>query len=403
MLDFNLNEYCYGCSACINSCSQNAIRLIQDKDGCFIPEIDASRCINCGKCEHVCIHLNPVRSQTNLAQNGCYAAYLININQREKSASGGMFFPMAQEIIKQEGYVCGCVWDDDMMAIHIVSNKITDIARMCNSKYVQSNIGNCFKEIANLIKEGKKVLFSGTPCQCAACRATIGYSNNLITLGIICEGAPSPKVWQKYLEAKEEEYGEKIQEVNFRCKEPIGWSLPYYIAITESGTKHQEISYQENCFVLGLLQGLSYRNSCYHCAYKGDNICTDIIVGDLWKVNHTLLKKSENKGISILLLNTDKGRLIFEQVSRQYYIEEYPLETIIRDNPPLVKSGDKNLNRERFFQEIDNMPIEENLNRNIVRNKRKLMMNKILIRIGLYKPLRNLNHLLRDCWQRSHK
>ena len=283
-----------------------------------------------------------------------------------------------------------------MTAVHIVTNRVEDVARMCNSKYVQSSTGRCFEEIRELLKQGRPVLFSGTPCQCAACKAVVGDPDNLIALAIICEGTPSPKVWQKYREAKEKAYGSKITEVNFRCKEPIGWSLPYYTVKTDVGISYHEISYHENSFVLGLLQGLTYRNSCYHCAYKGNNSCADIVVGDLWKVDHILLKKSGNKGISALLLNTEKGRLAFEQVAGQYYLEDYPLETVQRNNPPLMKSGEKNPNRERFFREIDVLQIEENLNRNVVRNNRKLAINKLLIRTGLYKPFRDLNHILRD-------
>lgn len=396
MLDFDLNEYCYGCGACVNCCPHDAIQLIQDKDGCYVPQIDESACIHCGKCERVCIHLHSVGRKASLAEQGCYVAFQNDIEQRERSASGGMFFPLACEIIRQGGYVCGCVWNEEMTAVHIVTNQIEDVERMCNSKYVQSNTGRCFEEIRELLREGKRVLFSGTPCQCAACKATVGDPDNLIALAIICEGTPSPKVWQKYREAKEKAYGSKITEVNFRCKEPIGWSLPYYTVKTDVGISYHEISYHENSFVLGLLQGLTYRNSCYHCAYKGNNGCADIVVGDLWKVDHILLKKSGNKGISALLLNTEKGRVAFEQVAEQYYLEDYPLETVQRNNPPLMKSGEKNTNRERFFQEIDSMPIEENLDRNVVRNKRKLALNKVLIRTGLYKPFRDLNHILRD-------
>ena len=349
MLDFDLNEYCYGCGACVNCCPHDAIQLIQNKDGCYVPQIDETACIHCGKCERVCIHLHLVGSKASLAEQGCFAAFQKDIEKREKSASGGMFFPLACEIIRQGGYVCGCVWNEEMTAVHIVTNRIEDVARMCNSKYA-----------------------------------------------IICEGTPSPKVWQKYREAKEKVYGSKITEVNFRCKEPVGWSLPYYTVKTDVGISFHEISYHENSYVLGLLQGLTYRNSCYHCAYKGNNGCADIVVGDLWKVDHILLKKSGNKGISALLLNTEKGRVAFEQVAEQYYLEDYPLEMVQRNNPPLMKSGEKNINRERFFQDIDSMPIEENLDRNVVRNKRKLALNKVLIQTRLYKPFRDLNHILRD-------
>ena len=306
MLDFDLRDFCYGCGACVNACPRTAIRLVQAEDDSYIPEIDGGKCIRCGKCDRVCIYLNSSKYHTQIAQEGCYAAYQLDTGKREKSASGGMFLPLAMEVLKRGGYVCGCVWSEDMTAVHIVSNQLADVERMCNSKYVQSDIGHCFTEIQGLLKAGKPVLFCGTPCQCTACEAVAGNPDNLIKVSLICEGTPTPKVWQKYREAKEKAYGSKITEVNFRCKEPIGWSLPYYTVKTDVG-----ISYHENSFVLGLLQGLTYRNSCYHCAYKGNNGCADIVIGDLWKAEDRLLIKS------ILNNAIEANKYVYNPVKRQ--------------------------------------------------------------------------------------
>lgn len=396
MLDFDLRDFCYGCGACVNACPRTAIRLVQAEDGSYIPEIDGGKCIRCGKCDRVCIYLNSSKYHTQIAQEGCYAAYQLDTGKREKSASGGMFLPLAMEVLKRGGYVCGCVWSEDMTAVHIVSNQLADVERMCNSKYVQSDIGHCFTEIQGLLKAGKPVLFCGTPCQCAACEAVAGNPDNLIKVSLICEGTPTPKVWQKYREAKEKAYGSKITEVNFRCKEPVGWSLPYYTVITDFGISYHEISYHENSFVLGMIQGLTYRNSCYRCAYKGNNGCADIVIGDLWKAEDKLLVKSSNKGISALILNTQKGREWFERVSDTLYWEEYPIEKVCKNNPPLISPAKRNANRDRFFENIDSIPIEENLNSNIVRgNGRKLQLTKALVRMRLYKPLWTLVHRFR--------
>lgn len=396
MLDFDLLTFCYGCGACVNSCPQTTIRMVQASDGSYIPEIDDRKCIQCGKCDRVCINLHSDRYHTQIAQEGCYAAYQLNTDKREKSASGGMFLPLAMEVLNQGGYVCGCVWSEDLTAVHIVSNKVTDIERMCNSKYVQSDIGHCFTEIQGLLKAGKSVLFCGTPCQCAACEAVAGNPDNLIKVSLICEGITTPKVWEKYRDAKEKEYGAKLQTVNFRSKEPIGWTLPYYTATTDQGTVYRELSYKENSYVLAMLQGLTYRSSCYHCAFKGDNGCADIVIGDLWKVEDRLLEKSGNKGISALILNTKKGKAWFERVADAFYWENYPIDTVYRNNPPLVRPAEKNTNRDLFFENIDSIPIEENLNRNIVRSsRRKVWITKALVRMGMYKPLWKLVHRIR--------
>lgn len=397
MLDFDLLSFCYGCGACVNACPRTAIRLVQAEDGSYIPKIDEGKCSQCGKCDRVCIHLHSDRYHTQIAREGCYAAYQLDTGKREKSASGGMFLPLAMEALKRGGYVCGCVWSEDMTAVHIVSNQIADVERMCNSKYVQSHIGRCLAEIQELLKTGKPVLFCGTPCQCAACEAVAGNPDNLIKVSLICEGVPTPKVWEKYRDAKEKEYGAKLQTVNFRSKEPVGWTLPYYTVITDRGTVHRELSYKENSYVLAMLQGLSYRGSCYCCAFKGDNGCADIVIGDLWKAEDRLLEKSGNRGISALILNTKKGKAWLERAADAFFREEYPIETVYRNNPPLVRPAHQNANRDRFFENIDSLPIEENLNRNVVRGGRtKLRITKALVRIGLYKPLWILVHRFRS-------
>lgn len=222
-----------------------------------------------------------------------------------------------------------------MDAVHIVSNKLEDIERMRNSKYVQSDMGSCLAEVQQLLKIGKIVMFCGTPCQCVACGAVVGDSENLLKVSLICEGVPTPGVWRRYREAKAKEYGEKIRTVNFRSKDPVGWSLPYYVITTESGKKQMELSYKENAYVLGMLQGLTYRQSCYHCEFKGSNGSADLIIGDLWKVGNRLLNMSANKGISALIINTKKGEKWIERVTDAIYMEEYPIDTVRVNNSPL--------------------------------------------------------------------
>ena len=397
MLDFNLDENCYGCGACSNICPTNAIKIKTSQNGFYIPEIDSNICIKCKKCESVCIYLNKKQQkQPRIAQYGCYAAFEINEKERMKSASGGIFFPMALEIIRQNGFVCGCIWENKK-AIHMVSNKITDVRKMCNSKYVQSDISYCLKEIKNIAKKGKKVLFTGTPCQCAACKSVVGESANLILISIICEGVPSPKVWNYYCTEKENQYNSIMTDsINFRNKKPIGWTLPYTKINFKNGSKINEISFHENLYVLGLLQGLTYCKTCYHCHYKGNNNYADIIIGDLWKVNFHLLKKSKNKGISCVILNTVAGQNLFNSTIKYFYIQKYSLEKIMADNPPLKKPSLENKNRADFFSNLDKIPIGKNLSLHVNYNSKNVFLKKFLIKVGLYSFLRNINHIFRD-------
>lgn len=246
MLDFDLLKDCYGCGACVNVCPRGAVHMTQAADGSYIPEIDEARCIGCGRCDRVCIHQHADKNHTPLGKEGCYAAYQLDTQARKASASGGMFFPLAQEMLRQGGYVCGCVWNEQMDAVHIVSNKLEDVERMRSSKYVQSDIGNCLVTVRGLLKAGTPVMFCGTPCQCAACAAVTGNPENLLLVALICEGTPTAGVWQRYRDAKAARYGEKIRNVNFRSKTPLGWTMPYFVLTTESGKRHREMSYRQN-------------------------------------------------------------------------------------------------------------------------------------------------------------
>ncbi len=396
MLDFDLLKDCYGCGACVNVCPRGAVHMTQAADGSYIPEIDEARCIGCGRCDRVCIHQHADKNHTPLGKEGCYAAYQLDTQARKASASGGMFFPLAQEMLRQGGYVCGCVWNEQMDAVHIVSNKLEDVERMRSSKYVQSDIGNCLATVRGLLKAGTPVMFCGTPCQCAACAAVTGNPENLLLVALICEGAPTAGVWQRYRDAKAARYGEKIRNVNFRSKTPVGWTMPYFVLTTKSGKRHREMSYRQNPYVLAMLQGLTYRQSCYHCEFKGDNGSADIVVGDLWKAGERLIQQSENQGISALIINTQKGKDWVDKAASAWFMEEYPLERVCTNNSMLVRAGKENAHRAQFFSQLDATPIETNLNQYIVHeNGIKLRVTQALVAVGLYKPLRNAVRKLR--------
>ena len=170
MLDFDLLKDCYGCGACVNVCPRGAVHMTQAADGSYIPEIDEARCIGCGRCDRVCIHQHADKNHTPLGKEGCYAAYQLDTQARKASASGGMFFPLAQEMLRQGGYVCGCVWNEQMDAVHIVSNKLEDVERMRSSKYVQSDIGNCLATVRGLLKAGTPVMSAARPASARRAR-----------------------------------------------------------------------------------------------------------------------------------------------------------------------------------------------------------------------------------------
>lgn len=194
VINFDFENNCYGCRNCENICPKKAIKMINNEEGFIIPKIDYEKCIDCGLCTQKCPYLH--NNQETLMKRKWYGGYLKDEKERMQSTSGGMFTALANWFLDNDGYVCGCVWNEELEATHIITNKIKDIQRMRGSKYVQSNLNSCVLEIKKLLAH-HKVLFTGTPCQVAAIKKYNENNENLYTMALICEGVSSPKVWKK--------------------------------------------------------------------------------------------------------------------------------------------------------------------------------------------------------------
>ena len=206
---------CSGCGACYNACPTNAISMQQNEEGFLYPVVDETKCSNCGLCKNICPVINLTYKNKSIPK--CYAFKATN-KIRQKSTSGGAFAVLAKHFIENEGYVAGAIWTDDFLVKHIVSNKIEDIEKMKKSKYLQSEIGDCYKKIKQLLESNIKVLFSGTPCQVAGLKAYLKKDyDNLFSLDLVCHGVPSSKVFQKYLQELLDN-NEQILSFDFRHK-----------------------------------------------------------------------------------------------------------------------------------------------------------------------------------------
>ena len=206
---------CTGCTACFNKCPVSAIKMEENDEGFLYPVIDENLCINCGLCKKIC-PVNNVNDCVNTGESLQYIAAAPD-NVRKISSSGGMFNIVATYVLNSGGYVCGVVYDDNMNAVHILTNDKQDVLRMSGSKYVQSYPGNCFQQIKEKLDKNIKVLFTGCPCQVAGLKQYLNKEyENLITMDLICHGTPSPELLKKFL--KEEYQNEKVLDVNFRYK-----------------------------------------------------------------------------------------------------------------------------------------------------------------------------------------
>lgn len=359
MIQFDFDKYCYGCGNCANVCPTNAIQMIENAEGFRMPQIDEDKCIHCGKCDRSCVYLNPMGTPDN-SENRCYAVYGYKEEQLlRKSSSGGVFPALALEVLKQGGYVCGCIWNEKFEAVHIVSNEWKDVEKMLHSKYVQSNVGDCYKQVDRLLKEGRTVLFSGTPCQIAAVLKYTNNPDNLITCDLICKGVPSPGVWNKYKEYIEKEQGSRLKNIILRSKDKYGWTGPVTKYEFEDGSKKEVLFFQLNHYIVGFLDGLYMRNSCYRCQYKDLNHQADIVLGDFWGINRKVFQKSKNLGVSAVIVRTEKGRKLFDYVKNQFETTQMTYNEMIEKNPSMQSSTPVNHHRADFFTQWSKMSIIE--------------------------------------------
>lgn len=344
---------CTGCSACASICPKGAIKLVEDNEGFKHPEIDQSKCINCGLCKRTCPVLN---TEENSSLNRCYVAYNKNNEMKKTSSSGGIFDAIARKVLSDNGIVIGAAFNDNMELEHIALEKIDDLEKLKGSKYLQSNINNMFSYIKEKIND-KKILFVGTPCQVAGLHAYLKKDyDNLICIDLFCHGVPSPKLFNKYIKELEDDNSSKVVKYNFRDKK-TGWDTYSNIASFENDNEISELQ-SNNSYMRLFLSDIALRESCYNCNFKIGNKYSDITLGDFWGVQKYYPEMYSKNGVSAIIINTEKGKLIFESISNDLEYKKCKLEEIEDGNPSLKSSGKYPKKRKEFFENIDNLSIK---------------------------------------------
>lgn len=345
------NLKCSGCTACFAICPKDAITMQADSEGFKYPVIDKNKCIDCGLCCKVCplenMYGNFGEDKTSFA---CRAK---DKNFAKQSSSGGVFGILANMYIKEQAVIYGAAFDDNWNVCHIRADKKDELKSLYTSKYVQSDIGNTFRQVKCDLDNGKKVLFAGTPCQVAGLKTYLQKDYlNLLTVDFICHGVPSPLVWQRYIDELEQNLNSKITEISFRDKKD-GWKNFNFKLITDNGNVFYE-KHGDNIYIKGFLKDLYLRPSCYDCKFKTLKRESDITLADFWGIEKIIPDMNIDKGVSLCWPSSKKGKRALADVLKQTDYYEVKLKEAIRHNSSAIKSVVVHKNRDKFFEGISN-------------------------------------------------
>lgn len=341
MISIIKKEDCCGCSACVQICPKQCISFREDEEGFCYPVVD-SGCIDCGLCERVCPLLSQNEPQT---PSQVYAAYNQNLEERINSSSGGIFILLAKKIIEQNGVVFGAKWDGPERVVHGYAEDYDGIKAFQGSKYLQSIIGTSYIDAERFLKQGRQVLFSGTPCQIAGLKLYLHKNyDNLLTVEVICHGVPSPLLWRDWVKSRFSKI-DLITDIRHRSKRR-GWSN-YCLEI-----KHGERTYWQYCdnndFFRAFYANLSLRPSCYNCPVKCGKSRSDIALGDLWGVNSIEPSLYDDLGTSSILVYSANAEIVIRNLGF-FFKTTVKYESVVQHNPSIEKSSPLPKEREPFY------------------------------------------------------
>lgn len=359
--DTKEKNLCCGCKVCSSVCPVEAISFQNDKEGFWYPIIDEKKCIKCNKCRTVCPlaknELDKIKEE-----NQTYAAYSKSKEVLDNSTSGGIFTHISDLILEDGGVVFGHAYNGDLKCVCKIARTKEERNSFRGSKYVQSDMNSVYKEINNEVKTGKKVLVTGTPCQIDAVKNF--FSNkipgNLFTMDIVCHGVPSPQIFSEYVDLQEKISGKKIVDFKFRDKKE-GWTTPHRIFEYSDGTSCGELLNADAFNNLFLGTDCILRPSCFSCKYAGNQRISDISIADFWGIQNKHNDMfNENRGVSLILVNTDKGNSLFQKIKENQTMltKKVLLADAQERNFPLLRPSIPYFDRNKFFIDYQKKGLE---------------------------------------------
>lgn len=359
MINITDKTKCCGCNACAQICPKHCITMHEDKEGFLYPMVDKSVCIDCGLCNKVCPIINPYEPKQPLE---VLAARNKNDEQRLQSSSGGLFILLAKHIIGQNGIVFGARFDKNWEVEHGYAETLDELPPLMRSKYVQSRIGNAYKEAEKFLKQGRRVMFVGTSCQITGLKKYLRKEyDNLLAVDFICHGVPSPGIWRQYLQeirSKQNEATKKniisypslksvpvITGINFRGKQHEGYTWKKFgfvvnAKISSNDNQNTVIlseNFSKNLFMKGFLSNLYLRPSCYHCVAKNGACESDLTIADFWGIQNYHPEFDDDQGTNIVFVHSPKGEMFLEALSSQLETVRSSIVEGTASNPSYLK------------------------------------------------------------------
>ena len=353
-----MGDRCTGCETCVAVCPRKSIHMALNSGGFFFPAVDFNKCNGCCLCDKKCPVLNP-KKRDPPAEQSVYAVWSKNADVRRESSSGGAFSILAQYILQRRGIVFGAAFDDGMELFHTAVHSEAGLKKLRGSKYIQSHTAEAFRETKKFLNQGKLVLFCGTPCQIdGLCRFLDNKTEGLYTIDLLCHGVCSNRAFQRYLKYYEKKRNQKIVDARFRDKSN-GWRVPTFVFSYHDGCEIKQKT-RDNLFLSLMFTDLATRLSCYNCRFTCRTRTGDISIGDYWGIEEQHPEiKATHKGVSLVLINSEKGRMLFENAKGSMEVRESVLSKAIYGNRALEKSCRKNIFREvtLFFLNTAGFPL----------------------------------------------